>query len=220
MPAPDEPMLMYYCARAREYEKIYAKPERQTDLRAIEAWVRPRFAGKWVLEIACGTGYWTRVLGPVAAYVAAFDAVPETLALARGSNAAANVGFVACNAYSPACSVGSFNAAFAGFWLSHVPAARRREFLRDIGALLEPGSTVVFLDNRYVPGSSTPICDRDTEGNTYQERQLDDGSRHRILKNFPEEAELLDAVAGLCRSARYHAWDHYWALEYVTGSAP
>lgn len=217
MSASDEPMLMYYCARAREYEKIYAKPERQNDLRAIEAWVQPRFTGKRVLEIACGTGYWTRVLGPVAAFVAAFDAVPETLTLARRNNAAANVSFVACNAYSLACSVGNFNAAFAGFWLSHVPMARRREFLRDVGALLEPGSTVVFLDNRYVADSSTPISDRDADGNTYQERRLDDGSRHRILKNFPGEAELLDAVAGLCRHARYCAWDYYWALEYVTG---
>lgn len=50
-------MQAYYAARAREYDQDCAKPERQADLRAIERWLPPLFAGTRVLEVACGTAY-------------------------------------------------------------------------------------------------------------------------------------------------------------------
>ena len=39
-------MQAYYAARAAEYDRIYQKPERQADLRAIEAWLSPFFYPK------------------------------------------------------------------------------------------------------------------------------------------------------------------------------
>lgn len=73
---------------------------------------------------------------------------------------------------------------------------------------------VVLLDNRFVPGSSTPVAGRDAEGNTCQERTLADGSVHRVLKNFPSREQLVQAVAGAAREVRYREWTYYWALEY------
>ncbi len=146
-------MQEYYAARASEYDRVYLKPERQADLRQIEQWLPTVFAGKSVLEVACGTGYWTQFIAPVAAAVVAVDAAPET------------------------------------------------------------------LDNRYVEGSSTPICERDAEGNTYQLRRLSDGSAHRVLKNFPARAELLASIKEVAVAASYLEWHHYWALQYTT-SAP
>ena len=49
-------MKEYYAARAKEYDQIYAKPERQADLRLVEQWLPVRFEGARVLEIAAGTG--------------------------------------------------------------------------------------------------------------------------------------------------------------------
>jgi demethylmenaquinone methyltransferase/2-methoxy-6-polyprenyl-1,4-benzoquinol methylase len=34
----DAAMQDYYAARAREYDEVYRKPERQADLREIERW--------------------------------------------------------------------------------------------------------------------------------------------------------------------------------------
>ncbi len=205
----------YYAARASEYDRIYRKPERQADLRAIERWLPPKFAGARVIEIACGTGYWTRFIAPVAAQLLAIDAAAETLAIAKTRVPAGKVDFVLGDAYALPRHVGPFDAAFAGFWFSHVPKARRREFLLGLAARLEPGAQVVLLDNRYVEGSSTPLSAQDAEGNSYQARLLDDGSTHEVLKNFPTESELRELMAGLGEQAAFTVWEYYWAFEYT-----
>jgi ubiquinone/menaquinone biosynthesis C-methylase UbiE len=205
----------YYAARAPEYDRVYAKPERQADLRAIERWLPGVFAGTCMLEVACGTGYWTRHLAPVAKRIDAFDASPEVLAIARSRVAAPHVSFVAGDAYAPPGAPGRFDAAFAGFWLSHVPRERLDGFLHGLHRVLAPGARVVFLDNRFVEGSSTPASRRDRQGNTYQSRALDDGSVHEVLKNFPSELELREAVAGVATDVAYHSWRYFWALEVV-----
>ena len=104
---PDRLMRAYYAARAREYDSVYRKPERQADLRAIEQWVPSKFVGARVLEIACGTGYWTQFIAPVALHVTALDAVPETLDIARDRVPERKVEFARAGfvkgAESPAC---------------------------------------------------------------------------------------------------------------------
>src|SRR5207244_7690150 len=54
-----ESMHDYYVRRATYYERVYLKPERQRDLRTMEAWLPSMFVGRRVLEVACGTGWWT-----------------------------------------------------------------------------------------------------------------------------------------------------------------
>ncbi len=208
-------MQSYYAARAPEYDRVYLKPERQADLRAIEKWLPPIFANATVIEVACGTGYWTQFIARSAARILAIDAVPETLRIAEGRIPQDKVVFRVADAYALPLDFGRFNAAFAGFWFSHLPKARRHAFLRGLGALLTRGAKVVLLDNLYVEGSSSPIKKIDADGNSYQERTLDDGSTHHILKNFPSEAELRLSLAGLGTNGIFSTWHHYWAFEYV-----
>ena len=211
---PDRLMRDYYAARAPEYDRVYLKPERQADLRAVEQWVASRFVAARVLEIACGTGYWTQFIAPVASQVIALDTAPETLTIARGRVPERKVDFLVGDAYDLPRHA-SFDAAFSGFWFSHVPRARQREFLVGLNAALRPGARVVMLDNRYVEGSSTPVTERDADGNGYQTRRLDDGSTHRVLKNFPSEGELRSLVAGIGERATFTTWNYFWAFEYL-----
>jgi len=211
-----EPQLQsYYASRAPEYDQVYLKPERQTDLRDIERWLPAVFAGATVLEVACGTGYWTQFIAQSAAHVIAIDASPETMRIAEGRVPEGKVTFVVGDAYSLPPHLGRFSAAFAGFWFSHVPKAKRHAFLQGLNALLMPGAKVVLLDNLYVDGSSSPITENDSDGNTYQARQLKDGSTHRVLKNFPSEAELQSSLLGLGKSGTFSTWQHFWAFEYA-----
>ena len=208
-------MQRYYADRAPEYDSIYAKPERQADLRAIEAWLAATLRGCTVLEIACGTGHWTQFIAPIAAGVVALDAAPETIRIAESRVPPGKVEFVVGDAYALPEFDRGFTGGFAGFWLSHVPRTRVRAFLRGFHARLASEAKVALLDNRFVEGSSTPISERDDDGNTYQTRSLRDGSTHRVLKNFPSEGELRAATEGLCRGLVYRTWQHYWAVEYA-----
>jgi demethylmenaquinone methyltransferase/2-methoxy-6-polyprenyl-1,4-benzoquinol methylase len=210
----DSEMQRYYAGRAAEYDRVYEKPERQADLKALHSLLRSRFRGARVLEVACGTGYWTQSVASVAAEVVALDAAPETLALARSRPANAAVRFLVADAYRLPPGLGEFNAALAAFWFSHVPLARRHEFLASLVSVLAPGAHAVLVDNRYVEGSSTALCRSDPDGDSYQLRRLADGSCHRVLKNFPQEAELRSAVAGAGERFRFTAFYYYWVVEF------
>jgi demethylmenaquinone methyltransferase/2-methoxy-6-polyprenyl-1,4-benzoquinol methylase len=212
-------MQDYYAARAGEYDQIYHKPERQADLRQMEAWLPTVLAGRSVLEIACGTGYWTQFYAASAAQVLGIDSARETLEIARTrmpTESFPQVRLQTGDAYQPPAHDASglpFEAAFAGFWWSHIPLQRIPAFLQALHSVLQPGAQVVFMDNLYVPGSSTPIAERDAAGNSYQQRTLADGSTHKVLKNFPSREQLLAAVAPWARHSQHHVWTHFWALE-------
>lgn len=215
MSLTETPLRTYYAARAAEYDGIYLKPERQRDLRAIESWLPAIFTGASVLEVACGTGYWTQFIAQTAAQIVAVDASTETMDIAKSRVAQDTVAFHVGDAYALSPHLGIFNAAFAGFWYSHIPKARRHEFSRALHARLAPGSKVVFLDNLYVEGSSSPISEVDADCNTYQVRKLKDGSSHQVIKNFPSESELQSSIHGFGERGVYTTWDYYWAFEYV-----
>jgi demethylmenaquinone methyltransferase/2-methoxy-6-polyprenyl-1,4-benzoquinol methylase len=209
---PQAELIDYYRRRAGEYEAIYAKPERQADLLLLKKKIAGILKGARVLEVACGTGYWTKVISGAAEAVAATDVAEEPMRIAQSKEyARSNVRFSVSDAYKLDENLGSFNAAFAGFWWSHVPRQRAAEFLRSLHARLEPGARVLLLDNLYVEGNSTPVVETDADGNTYQLRDLANGSRFRVMKNFPSKEELR---ALLPPPVHYRALQYYWLAQY------
>ncbi len=210
-----EDMRDYYARRAAYYERVYFKPERQQDLRAMETWLAQQFGGRHVLEVACGTCWWTPHGARHAAHWLATDLNPETMAVARTKAMPACVEFAQVDAYTLAEVAGRpFDAAFAGCWWSHVPLQRLPAWLDTLHARMQPGAKVVFLDNSYVQTSSTPLSRRDEAGNTYQSRTLDDGSVHEVLKNFPRADEATAALGPRARRVQWIDHVHYWLLSY------
>jgi demethylmenaquinone methyltransferase/2-methoxy-6-polyprenyl-1,4-benzoquinol methylase len=208
-------MAAYYAKRAGEYERVYRRPTRQPDLRAREAWLAQQFVGRDVLEVACGTGWWTPHGAAGAASWLATDVNLEVLAVAQAKPMPASVCFQLLDAYSlVGLGARTFDAAFAGCWWSHVPLARLPAWLDALHARLSPGARVVMLDNRWVDGESTPLSRRDEEGNTYQQRVLDDGSVHEVLKNYPRPAEAIRLLGPRARDAHWVDGSHHWTLSY------
>ena len=209
-------MAAYYAQRAAEYEQVYAKPERQADLRRMEAELAAPFAGRQVLEIACGTGWWTPHGARDAAAWLATDLNPETMAVAKRKALPACVRFASLDAYTLAgLDEGlQLDGCFAGCWWSHVPLQRLPGWLDMLHARLAPGARVVFLDNSHVQLSSSPLSRRDDAGNTYQQRRLADGSAHEVLKNFPQPEAAIAMLGPRARSPQWQAHTHYWVLSY------
>ena len=213
MPDPD-PMQAYYAARAPYYDDVYEKPERREDIAFLRAHLPAVFAGRTVLEVACGTGYWTQHIAPAAAAMTATDAVDEPLQLARARPGVGRVRFERADAYELPASLGLFEGAFAGLWLSHVPVERRGEFLASLHRRLLPGAKVALIDNSTVQLRDFPIAERDARGNTWQERVLKDGTRHRVLKNFPAREELEAMIAGVGERPAFRELANFWLFEY------
>ena len=210
-----EPLVNYYAKRAAEYERIYAKPERQVDLTALRKRIGAMFKGRKVLELACGTGYWTEVIAAQAEHVTALDINEEVLEIARAKRVpAGRVEFTKGSACDIPGSAPRHDALYAGFWWSHVPLAEMDSFLEKASHAVAPGALIAFLDNRYVEGSSTPLSRADEEGNTYQTRRLDDGSAHEVLKNFPAESELIRRASLAGSGAHVELLEHYWLLSF------
>ena len=210
-------MKEYYARRAAEYEDIYLKAERQEDLNQLKAILSGAFSGMDVLEIACGTGYWTQFLAKTARSILATDINSEVLELAREKNyGACNVSFALADAYGLGKLDWQRNCAFHGFWWSHLPRKRIPEFLVALHGKLCPDSKVIMIDNLFVEGSSTPLARRDDAGNTYQFRRLKDGSTHEVLKNFPSESMLREDLRGWSRYLRFRPFRYYWMAEYET----
>ena len=207
------PLQQYYGKRAAEYEKIYEKPERQRELEWLRRRIPELLAARTVLEVACGTGYWTQFIARTARKVHACDINESVLEIAREKPIPpGRVSFFKADAVSLEGAPEGCDAAFAGFWWSHIRKAELAKFTGNLKAKLAPGSLVVILDNSYYEGSSTAVSRRDREGNTYQMRRLASGEEHEVLKNFPTAQELADAIRPIAAEAHVETLNYYWLL--------
>lgn len=207
-------MHAYYAARAPYYDAVYLKPERRADISFLSAHLPARLAGREVLEVACGTGYWTQHIAPATLSMVATDGTVEPLEFARRRPHTERVVFAQADAYALPGHLGRFDGAFAGLWFSHVPIRSRQAFLASLHARLKPGARVLLIDNGLVQLQDFPIAETDADGNTYQHRPLRDGSVHRVLKNFPVESELRELLAPMAQNVEFRALENFWLLEY------
>ena len=209
-------MTSYYAKRAAEYERIYLKPERQADIKALQSKIAKASTGLNLLEIACGTGYWTQFACRTARSILATDYNEEVLSVAREKKYGdCPVTFLKSDAYVLDEATGFFSGALVGFWWSHVPRSYLGGFLHTLHSKLCCGARIIVLDNQYVEGSSTPISRTDAEGNTYQVRSLSDGSTHEVLKNFPTQHEFVERIAPFSKSHEFTELDYFWLAEYT-----
>jgi SAM-dependent methyltransferase len=181
----------YYRARAPEYDDWWLRREGYAldagaregwfaDVAELEAELRRFGPAGEVLELAAGTGIWTRRLAEHADRVTAVDASPEVLARNRekvGPGAA--VDHVVADVFEWA-PPRAFDVCFFSFWLSHVPEARLAGFWDLVGRALGPGGRVFLIDNaragdpRHTVGRSGEVM----------RRRLSDGREFEIVKRF------------------------------------
>jgi SAM-dependent methyltransferase len=225
--APPADLVDYYSRRAPEYDDIYRRrePARRAEQRQLAAAMRATLDGRRVLEVACGTGYWTAKVAPVARAVTAVDASAAMLVRARARRLPkGRVELVAGDAFALDVVPGRFDGGLANFWLSHVPRAALGDFLDRFHARLEPGAAVFLADNVPVAGVGGELVEaaeagdpgKTGGGDTYKLRRLADGSRHRVLKNYFGDDELESLLAPRCDGLALHRGGCFWWASYRT----
>ena len=154
-----EEQTAYYEARAAEYEDCYLRrgrydtgPEENAawfaETARLEAAAERFDATGTVLELACGTGLWTRFLVPRAKRLVAVDNAAKVLELNRNRYGAPNVEYEQADIFNWAPSPQDrFDGIFFGFFISHIPPELFDGFWSDLRSWLAPGGSVFFCDD-------------------------------------------------------------------------
>jgi demethylmenaquinone methyltransferase/2-methoxy-6-polyprenyl-1,4-benzoquinol methylase len=147
--------LAYYRARALEYDESLQDRRRvlgdQADIQVREETARARDAlrrlGSFeeVLELACGTGTWTRDLRGMARRITAVDGAPEMLAMARAKVADAAVDFICADLFVWV-PTSQYDLVMFAAWISHIPPHRLDGFLDKVRDAVRPGGHVFIVD--------------------------------------------------------------------------
>ena len=191
--------MEYYQVRAKEYDEWFLRQGRydrgedhrrqwQAELALVESALIREIPGGAVLELACGTGFWTSCLAKQATHVTAVDSSPEALTINRKKTGSLPVDFMEADIF---CWKPSrrYDFIFFGFWLSHVPAEQFDAFWDLVTSALSTGGKIFFIDSLFNQ-ESTAKDHGELDHSGIVERKLNDGSRYLIIKRYYEPEEL------------------------------
>lgn len=146
-----------------------------------------------ILDLACGTGYWTEKLSAGAKHVTAVDGSAEMLEVLR-RRGLPNVSTLQADlfAWNPPTQ---WDGVFFAHWLAHVPEDRFDGFWRTVDAALLPGGQVVVVD---VTPTERSIEEEvvDDPDLPITRRRLKDGRRFDVVKRYWEPDRLLARLDG------------------------
>jgi len=186
-------MAKYYKDRAKEYEQVYEwrDPHRQQEQDLMGAEMVNFLSGIDVIDIGCGTGYWTQRISETANSIVGIDINQTVLDIAMSKTYRCPTEFKVMDAYRIEYPEKTFGGALASFWLSHVKREDLDGWIEQMHRILKDGSHVLVCDNTFIEGIGGDLVSKSGDPDTYKLRTLNDGSKHLIVKNYFTKEELL-----------------------------
>lgn len=185
--ARDPTTAAYYDRRADEYDEWYlghgyfAERDRPGWHQEVDRLVELVAALPPVgtLDVACGSGFLTRHLPGL---VVGLDQSPAMVALtqSRLPNGIAIVG----DALDLPFADGAFDRVLSGHFYGHLPPTERAQFLAEARRV---APELVIIDSALRP---------DVDAEQWQERMLNDGSRHQVYKRYLTAPQLAAEIGG------------------------
>lgn len=191
MPSPafarDAATAMYYDKRAREYDDWYEgrgrfadrdRPGWAAEVETLVEFIRALPAAR-TLDVACGSGFLTRHLR---GFVIGLDQSRAMIAVTR-QRLADRVALVA-DALALPFADGALDRVLTGHFYGHLPPDERDLFLAEVRRV---AGELVVIDSAIRPG---------VEAEQWQQRVLNDGSRHRVYKRYLNAEQLAAEIGG------------------------
>lgn len=207
----------YYTDMAIDYDIASGYTDEQSEKQRVRMKQRyQKFVkGHKVLEIACGTGYWTKVIAKTACSVLATDINETMISIARKKLVRyKNVNFKITDAYALNGIPDQFSASFSHWWWSHIPKIKIRAFLTNLHKKLQPGARVLFTD--HLPGYTHEKIKviHNKYGDRLEERFLKNRKKCYIIKNFPTKKEINSYLLDLAQNIKFKKYHGRWELTY------
>lgn len=185
--ATDPATAAYYDQRAQEYDEWYTsqgrfahgdRPGWDAEVDQVVNLVRALPPAR-TLDVACGTAFLTRHLR---GFVIGLDQSPSMVAIAQARlpHGLAIVG----DALRLMVADHSFDRVLTGHFYGHLPPGERVTFL---GEARRVASELIVIDSARRPGQ---------DAEQWQERVLNDGSRHRVYKRYLSGHQLAQEIGG------------------------
>ncbi len=211
----DRETINYYRARAPEYEQIYYRdvPERRREIDEQAEFLQELAREKDVLDLACGTGYWTKILSQTARSVTAVDISVEMIREALKKTYYAPVEFLHADLDKLPFREASFELVTLGFWFSHQPKQEYEQFFKSIAQPMTDEGLIWLIDNN--PPAEGPLLESmrvDEYGNNYKRRFLESGGEFIILKNYFSKDDLRSIFAPYFTVRHLLYKKYYWSI--------
>jgi SAM-dependent methyltransferase len=209
--------IAYYRARAGEYDDFWFRRGQHAlpdDLKAMwdadaaetEAWLRSMSPGGEVLEIACGTGLFTRHLLDGASSVTVVDSSTEMLKAHRHRLPDPRISRQVVDVFTWTPPRSTYDVAVFTYWLSHVPTEEFAAFWGRVATALKPGGLALFVDSAPYPDT---LAERESVA---EPRRLDDGRTFSVVKRYWRPRELTSALDRLGWEAEVTTTTHEMIL--------
>ena len=201
-------MRSYYEQRAPEYDDwwlgtgLFAQRDRpgwDEDVAALKAALRALPPAR-TLDVACGTGFLTEALPGELTGIDQSETMVEV-----ASRRLPDAEFVVGDALDPPFAGGAFERIHTSHFYGHLLGGRREAFLA-AAARLAP--ELVVVDSALRP---------DGQPEAWQERVLNDGSRHRVYKRWFTAEGLAEELGG---GKTVHAGPGFVAVRTARPSPP
>lgn len=206
----------YYSKRAKEYDDVYRRPDntRLKEQKILAEYISQTFKGRYILELACGTGFWTKYLLKSAKQVLATDYSLNMLEISSSRlSKNSNIMFLQADAYHPPISSPKFNGAMANFWFSHIPKSKIKKFLTTLHSRLDKNSAVLMADDVYVENRGGELVQKEGK-DTFKRRLLKSGEQFQILKNYYTGEQLKKIFSKYSNRLEIKCLTNFWIVKY------
>ncbi|RJR16094.1 class I SAM-dependent methyltransferase [Candidatus Microgenomates bacterium] len=194
-----EEQVNYYRQRATEYDewflRLYRYDEGKTknarwfaEVTEVQKALQQFNPSGTVLELACGTGWWTQELVKYAEHIIAVDASNEVITINKQKVGTDKTTFITADLFNWHPDK-QYDVVFFSFWLSHVPTYLFDAFWQLVDRALKPGGRVFFIDSLSSEKSHKAFTINNPR-NATSTRKLKDGRIFNVIKVFYKPSEL------------------------------
>lgn len=209
----NQQVAKYYALLGEAVEDKYLEPDMDEDIDDMSIHLGNVLSGHTVLELGCGTGFWTEVAAESALSVLAVDINANLVDIARERGMPeGKVSFRVADALDLPEDIGKFTAVLVSFLWSHLNKKEQEQLLATLKKRLGKDVLLVILDDSFVEGFSETIARTDADGTTYEILTAPEGERFEVPKSYQSDSALRKKLGNVGKEIKIERIEFFWIL--------
>ncbi|MFC4933206.1 class I SAM-dependent methyltransferase [Massilia sp. GCM10023247] len=209
----NQQVAKYYALLGEAGEDKYLEPDMDEDIDDMSIHLGNVLSGHTVLELGCGTGFWTEIVAESAQSVLALDINAGLVDIARERGMPeGKVNFRVADALDLPEDIGKFSAVLVSFLWSHLNKKEQEQLLATLKKRLGKDVLLVILDDSFVEGFSETIARTDADGTTYQILTTPEGERFELPKSYQSDSALRKRLGNVGKEIKIERIEFFWIL--------